>query len=260
MEPTLNQIVDWAREAGAILRSGFRQKIQIQHKGPKDLVTEMDHRSEAYLLGQIMGAFPDHAVFSEESGRLNGSHSRQWFVDPLDGTVNFAHGIPIFSVSIAYAVEGALQLGVVYNPIDDELYAAERGNGATLNGVPIRPTGVDQLIDALLVTGFPYTTGRPEIPDNLDHFTRFVKLAQGMRRLGSAALDLCYVAAGRLDGYWEVGLQPYDVAAGVLILREAGGAATRFDGSQDVLEPPCEVVSANPKLHPRMIEVLQNGN
>src|SRR5574340_47636 len=258
MEPTLNQIVDWAREAGAILRSGFRQKIQIQHKGPKDLVTEMDHRSEAYLLGQIMGAFPDHAIFSEESGRLNGSHSRQWYVDPLDGTVNYAHGIPIFSVSIAYAVDGELLLGVEYNPIDDELYAAEFGQGAALNGAAIHTTGVEQLIDALLVTGFPYTTGSPDKPDNLEYFNRFVKAAQGMRRLGSAALDLCYVAAGRLDGYWEVGLQPYDIAAGVLILREAGGAATRFDGSQAVLEPPCEVVSANPKLHPLMIQVIQN--
>ncbi len=258
MEPTLNQIVDWARESGAILRSGFRQKIQIQHKGPKDLVTEMDHRSEEYLLRQIMRSFPDHAVFAEESGRLNGSHSRQWYVDPLDGTVNYAHGIPIFNVSIAYAVDGEVQLGVVYNPIDDELYAAERGQGATLNGAAIHPTGVDKLIDALLVTGFPYTTGKPEIPDNLEEFNRFVKLAQGMRRLGSAALDLCYVAAGRLDGYWEVGLQPYDIAAGVLILREAGGAATRFNGSPDMLEPPCEVVATNPKLHPRMLEVIQN--
>src|SRR5574340_123957 len=147
MEPTLNQIIDWAHDAGAILRSGFRRKMEIRHKGPKDLVTEMDHRSEAVLLEKIMGAFPDHAIFSEESGRLNGMHSRQWYVEPLDGTVNYAHGIPIFSVSIAYAVDGELQLGVVYNPIDDELYAAERGQGATLNGAPIQPTGVEQLID-----------------------------------------------------------------------------------------------------------------
>lgn len=260
MEPTLNQIIDWAREAGTILRSGFRQKMEIRHKGPKDLVTEMDHRSEAYLLAQIMGAFPDHAIFSEESGRLNGMHSRQWYVDPLDGTVNYAHGIPIFSVSIAYAVDGEMQFGVVYNPIDDELYAAERGQGAALNGAAIHTTGVEQLIDALLVTGFPYTTGSPDKADNLEYFNRFVKASQGMRRLGSAALDLCYVAAGRLDGYWEVGLQPYDIAAGVLILREAGGVVTRLDGSPDVVRPPCEAVAANPKLHACMLGVIQKGD
>lgn len=259
MQPTLNQIIDWAHASGAILRSGFRQKIQIHHKGPIDLVTEMDHASEDYLLKEITGAFPDHAIFSEESGRLNGVHDQQWYIDPLDGTVNYAHGIPIFSVSIAYAVGGELQLGVVYDPIHDETYAAERGRGAALNGRPISPTRVDKMIDGLLVTGFPYTMGRPDLPDNLALFMRFTKAAQGMRRLGSAALDLCYVAEGRLDGYWEIGLQPYDVAAGVLILREAGGTVTRLDGSPDVIMPPCEVVAANPLLHARMLDLIREG-
>lgn len=257
MQPTLDQVIEWAHQAGDILRSGFRQNIQIHHKGPIDLVTEMDHRSEEFLLEQIMGNFPNHAIFSEESGRLNGEHSQQWFVDPLDGTVNYAHGIPIFSVSIGYAVDGELQLGVVYDPIHDETYAAERGKGAALNGVSISPTHVDKMIDGLLVTGFPYTMGRPDEPDNLSLFTRFTKIAQGMRRLGSAALDLCYVAEGRLDGYWEIGLQAYDVAAGALILREAGGTVTRLDGDPDILTAPCEVLAANPLLHARMLDVIR---
>ena len=256
MEPTLDQIIGWARESGAILRSGFRQNIQVHHKGPRDLVTEMDHKSEAFLLGKIRTAFPDHAIYSEESGRLEGDNNSHWYVDPLDGTVNYAHGIPVFSVSIAYTRAHELQLGVVYDPIHDELYAAEAGKGATLNGSPIHTTPVDQLIDALLATGFPYTMGSPDKPDNLDLLPRFVRHAQGIRRLGSAALDVCWVAEGRLDGYWELGLQPYDVAAGVLILREAGGTATQFDGNPDIFTPPHTVVAANPKLHKLMLDVI----
>ncbi len=259
MEPTLNQITDWAHEAGAILRAGFRQKFAIFHKGPIDLVTEMDRRSEDLLLERIRTTFPDHAIFSEESGRLNGNNASQWFVDPLDGTVNYAHGIPIFSVSLAYAFEGELKFGVVYDPIHDETYAAEVGKGATLNGVAIHPTQVDRMVDGLLVTGFPYTLGHPDKPDNLDIFPRMARRAQGVRRLGSAALDLCYVAEGRLDGYWEVELQPYDLAAGVLIAREAGSAATRLDGDTEVLTPPCTIVAANPRLHALMLEVI-HGN
>jgi len=259
MEPTLNQVIGWAREAGAILRSGFRQKIEIRHKGPIDLVTEMDGRSEALLLDRIRGAFPEHAIYSEESGRLSGQRSSQWYVDPLDGTVNYAHGIPIFSTSIAFASQGELILGVVYDPIHDEMYAAERGKGATLNGKPIHVTGVDRMVNALLVTGFPYTMGNPDMPDNLDIFPRMVKRAQGIRRLGSAALDLCYVAEGRLDGYWELGLHPYDIAAGALILREASGLATQFDGSPDLFASPSTLVAANPILHALMMDVIQDN-
>jgi myo-inositol-1(or 4)-monophosphatase len=256
MEPTLDQIIGWAQEAGAILRTGFHQKFQVHHKGPKDLVTEMDHKSEALLLERLKTAFPDHAIYSEESGRMKGNSSAQWYVDPLDGTVNYAHGIPIFSVSIGYARAGELQLGVVYDPIHDELYAAEAGQGATLNGKPIHATPVDKMIDALLVTGFPYTMGSPDKPDNLDLFPRFTRQAQGMRRLGSAALDLCWVAEGRLDGYWELGLHPYDVAAGALIVREAGGLATQFNGDPDIFTPPYTMVAANPKLHSLMLDVI----
>lgn len=260
MQPSLDQIISWAHEAGALLRTGFRQKIQVHHKGPTDLVTEMDHRSEALLLDRIMTAFPDHAIFSEESGRLNGRQSQQWYVDPLDGTVNYAHGIPVFNVSIAYAVDGEIRLGVVYDPISEETYAAELGLGATLNGTAIHPTRVDRMIDGLLGTGFPYNISQPERADLLDLFTRFARSAQGMRRMGSAALDLCYVAEGRLDGYWEVGLQPYDIAAGVLILREAGGIVTRLDGNPELLTPPCEAVAANPLLHARMMEIIHTNS
>ena len=257
MEPTLEQIIGWAHEAGAILRAGFHQNFAVHHKGPKDLVTEMDHKSEALLLGQLTAAFPDHAIFSEESGHLNGIHESQWYIDPLDGTVNYAHGIPIFSVSIAYARAGQLKLGVVYDPMHDETYAAEAGRGATLNGEKIQPKQVDRMIDALLVTGFPYTTGSPDKPDNLDLFSRFARQAQGLRRLGSAALDCCWVAEGRLDGYWELGLQAYDIAAGMLIVREAGGIVTRLDGSPDIFTPPVSLVAANPRLHALMLEVIQ---
>lgn len=256
MEPTLEQIIGWAREAGAILRSGFRQNIQVHHKGPKDLVTEMDHKSEALLLKHIRTSFPEHAIFSEESGRLEGDSASQWYVDPLDGTVNYAHGIPVFNVSIAYARGGELRLGVVYDPIADEMYAAEAGKGATLNGKAIHVTAVDQMINALLATGFPYTMGNTDKPDNLDLLPRFARRAQGIRRLGSAALDLCYVAEGRMDGYWELGLQPYDVAAGVLIVREAGGLATTFENSPNILTSPSTTVAANPKLHQLMLDVI----
>lgn len=259
MEPTLDQIVGWAHEAGEILLAGFGQKMQIRHKGPIDLVTEMDQRSEALLLHHIRTTFPDHAIFSEEAGRLNGQHSSQWFVDPLDGTVNYAHGIPIFSVSIAYAKNGELVLGVVYDPIHGETYTAERGKGAACNGRPIHVTAVDRMVDALLVTGFPYTMGSPDKPDNFDLFVKLVKRAQGIRRLGSAALDLCDVADGRLDGYWEISLGAYDLAAGALIVREAGGVATKIDGDPDILTPPNTIVAANPKLHTLMLEIINDG-
>ncbi len=259
MQPTLNQIIDWARQSGEILHSGFRQKIAVYHKGATDLVTEMDHRSEEYLLGQIRGAFPDHAIYAEESGHSGENKRHQWFVDPLDGTVNYAHGIPIWNVSIAYALDGEVQLGVVYDPSHEEMYAAERGKGATLNGSPIRPAQAERMIDALLVTGFPYTIAAPGQVDPLEMFSRFARVGQGMRRLGSAALDLCYIAEGRLDGYWEVGLHPYDIAAGTLICREAGGTVTRLDGSLDVLTAPCDVVAANPMLHPLMLDVIQRS-
>lgn len=256
MQPTLSEIELLARQAGEILRTGFGQAHTIRHKGRIDLVTEVDGRSEEYLLGQIRARYPDHSLYAEESGQHTGASSACWYIDPLDGTTNFAHGLPIFSVSIGYAENGIVRLGVVYDPIHEEMYTAERGRGSWLNGQPLHISPTTELIDSLLVTGFPYdgwTTGR----NNLDNFIRFSKLCQGVRRLGSAALDLCYVAGGRLDGYWEMYLAPYDVAAGSLVLSEAGGMVTDLQGGNAFLQPPSSILAAGPALHAQMLEVFE---
>ena len=175
--------------------------------------------------------FPGHQIVSEEVGLVPGSAADQWYVDPLDGTVNYAHGIPIFSVSIAYARDGVVTLGVVYDPMQDELFAAERGQGAWCNGRRLQVSQVTDFQHSLLVTGFPYDAWTTQ-HDNLENFGRFARITQGVRRLGSAALDLCYVAAGRFDGYWELSLNPWDLAAGALIALEAGAVVTNLDGAK----------------------------
>jgi myo-inositol-1(or 4)-monophosphatase len=213
MEPNISDLERLARQAGEILRLGYEQEHQVDYKGAIDLVTEIDHQSEELVLGEIQRLFPGHQIVSEEIGLVPGRAGDQWFVDPLDGTVNYAHGIPFFSVSIAYAHEGTVTLGVVYDPMRDELFAAERGKGARLNGRSLRVSQVTELPRSLLVTGFPYDAwSNPR--NNLEYYGRFAKLTQGVRRLGSAALDLCYVAAGRVEGYWELSIKPWDVAAG----------------------------------------------
>jgi myo-inositol-1(or 4)-monophosphatase len=256
MTPTLQDLKNLARAAGEILRAGFQHSNHIQHKGEIDLVTEIDQQSEAYLLEQIHTRFPRHRIVAEETGQNDGDPAHTWYIDPLDGTTNFAHRLPIFSVSIAYAQQDQVTLGVVYDPIRDEMFAAERGRGATLNEVPIQPSSQAQLSRSLLVTGFPYDRfTSPE--NNLDHMRRFTLRAQGIRRLGSAALDLCSVACGRVDGYWEIKLETWDLAAGVLIAREAGALVTKTDGRPDMLTLPISVLAANPALHPAMLAVLQ---
>jgi len=259
LQPKLEQLVQWAHEAGAILREGFGQQHQIKMKGSTDLVTEMDKRSEALLLESIQREFPEHSIYSEESGQLNGQKSGRWYIDPIDGTVNYAHGVPVFTVSIAYAEAGELLFGVVYDPLREETFSAQKGKGAFLNGAAIKVAQADRLIDALLATGFPYNLDKGFKPDNLDLFAAFARRARGLRRLGSAALDLCYVAAGRFDGYWELVVHPYDIAAGALIASEAGAVVTRPDGSLNVLTTPCDVVAANPRLHPLMMEVIREN-
>ncbi|NPA93368.1 MAG: inositol monophosphatase [Chloroflexi bacterium] len=259
MQPTLHDLEIIARQAGVILRAGYGQHHTITSKSHAiDLVTETDRQSEAFLLESIRNRWPEHSILAEESGAHRGDGSL-WYIDPLDGTVNFAHGVPIFSVSIAYAEDGMVRLGVVYDPMRDECFSAERGRGAFLNGQPLRVSQTDALGRALLVTGFPYDTW--ENPDNnLDNFARFAVRSQGVRRLGSAALDLCYVAAGRFDGYWEIRLKPWDVAAGGLIASEAGALVTNLQGGKDYLSPPQSIVAANPTLHAQMLTVLhQNG-
>lgn len=259
--PQLSDLEMLAREAGEILRQGFIRRPgyggehQVDYKGEIDLVTEIDRQSERFLLDRITSQFPGHRIVAEESGAQPGDKCCQWYLDPLDGTVNYAHGIPVFTVSLAFSENGTLSLGVVYDPMQDELFSAEIGLGASLNGEPIKVATEGNLDRALLVTGFPYDI-RTNPENNLDHFKRFALRAQGLRRMGSAALDLCYVAAGRFDGYWELRLSAWDVAAGGLIAQEAGALVTALDGEPHFLKPPYSLIAANPDLHPQMLRVL----
>jgi len=253
--PTLSDLENLARQAGEILRSGYGQVFEVMHKGLIDLVTEYDHRSETFLIESIQRQFPGHRLFTEESGRLGGGNGPEWYVDPLDGTVNFAHGLPIFAVSIGYAEQGKMQLGVVYDPMRDELYCAARGRGAQLNGRTLQASSPLDLDHSLLVTGFPYDI-RITAANNLEEYRRFSLCSRGVRRLGSAAIDLCYVAAGRLDGYWELNLSPWDVAAGGLIAEESGAMVTRCNGAPDYIGPPASILAAAPTIHADMLRVL----
>jgi myo-inositol-1(or 4)-monophosphatase len=256
MQPTLLYLENLARQAGEILRTGYSKEHQVGYKGVIDLVTEVDHQSEAYLLGEVRRDFPAHHIFSEESGVIHGNEEHVWYIDPLDGTVNYAHHIPVFCVSIAYAYQSHLTLGAVYDPLRDELFTAERGKGAYLNGRPVSASQTTELQRSLLVTGFPYDTwNTPQ--DNFANFEKFAKLSQGVRRLGSAALDLCYVGSGRFDGYWELSLNPWDVAAGGLLCEEAGAKVTNISGEADYISAPQSILAAAPGIHARMLEELQ---
>ncbi|NPV57293.1 MAG: inositol monophosphatase [Anaerolineae bacterium] len=256
-EPTLETIIAWARHAGDILRQGFGQQHQVNYKSEIDLVTEMDHRSEGYLLSQVHAQFPGDTITSEESGVQNGQNGHCWYIDPLDGTVNYAHGVPIFAVSIAYGECNQMQLGVIYDPMRDECFSARRGQGAWLNGQPIRVARASDLNRALLVTGFPYNI-RERQETNLRNYEYFSLHSQGVRRLGSAALDLSYIACGRFDGYWELELMPWDLAAGALIATEAGALVTPMHESQrHLLAPPCSIIAANPAIHAQLAAPLR---
>lgn len=248
MKPTLSDLERLAREAGAILREGYNKEHTVHYKGTIDLVTESDHASEAFLLGEIKSHFPGGHILAEESGSIQGSNEDLWYIDPLDGTVNYAHHIPIFCVSIGFASNGALTLGAVYDPMRDEMFLAEKGKGASLNGKPIHVSDVVELEKSLLVTGFPYDTWNTEL-DNFKYFERLAKKTQGVRRLGSAALDACYVGAGRFEGFWEFRLKPWDVAAGGLIAREAGAKVTAIDGRDDFLASPLSILATTPGIY-----------
>lgn len=263
MQPTLSYLENLAREAGSILRAGYEKEHQVNYKGVIDLVTEVDHQSEAYLLGRIRKDFPDHHIFSEESGVIQGSDEHVWYIDPLDGTVNYAHNVPMFSVSIAYALRksgstsrsSSLLLGAVYDPLRDEMFTAERGQGAYLNERRLRASSTTDLQQSLLATGFPYDAwDTPQ--DNFINFIKFGKLSRGVRRLGSAALDLVYVGAGRFDGFWEMALNAWDVAAGGLVCEEAGATVTNVEGAEDYISHPQSILAATPGIHARMLEVL----
>jgi myo-inositol-1(or 4)-monophosphatase len=255
-EPRLNELQLLVRQAGAIVHQGFDQQHDVSYKGVIDLVTEIDHISERYLLEEIGRRWPGSTVLAEESGLASGTSEHSWYVDPLDGTVNYAHHIPIFSVSLAYAVNGQVKLGTVYDPMRDEMFSAERGKGAHLNGKPIQVSSTSELQKSLLVTGFPYDAWDTD-RDNFDNFVRFSKLTQGVRRLGSAALDACWVAAGRFDGFWEIALNPWDVAAGGLIAEEAGAVVTNIHDAPDYLSIPQSIIAATPEIHALILEHLQ---
>ncbi len=246
---------EMARAAGAILRDGYGRAHRPERKGAIDLVTEYDRRSEAVVLAELARRFPSHAVLSEEAGARAGDTRVRWIVDPLDGTTNFAHNYPFFGVSIAAEVDGALAAGAVYDPVRDEMFAAAAGHGATLDGAPLRVSAVTRVVDALLVTGFPYDV-REDPERYLRPFRAFLLTAQGIRRDGSAALNLCYTACGRFDGFWERGLAAWDAAAGVLIVREAGGRVTRFDGAPVELDGR-EFLATNGVLHDEMMAILE---
>ena len=241
-----------AEAAGEVLRNGFGQHQEIKFKGEVDLVTKADENAEQAIMRVLQKTFPNYGMLAEEGGELRGEGNVRWIVDPLDGTTNFAHGLPLFCTSIALERDGEVVLGVVYDPMANETYTAERGGGATLNGEPIVVSDTDDPIRALLATGFPYD--RDEVPAALELFGRFAVHTQGMRRLGSAALDLCYVAAGRLDGYYERGVKAWDIAAGTLLLREAGGKAANYSGHELDLAIG-EVVASNGLLHPALLSV-----
>jgi myo-inositol-1(or 4)-monophosphatase len=253
--------IDAAIGAGRIHRRYFRQRHDVRKKGPIDLVTTADLEVERDFRARIATAFPAHVVLGEEGPEAGagspttGSH--RWIVDPLDGTTNFAHGLALFCVSIALEIDGEVVLGVVYDPMGEELFTAERGEGARRNGARIEASGCSVLLDALLCTGFPYTV-LDDRQSQVDLFGAFLGRARAVRRLGSAALDLCYVAAGRLDAFWEERLHPWDIAAGSLIAREAGAVVTDYSGAPVTFERG-QIVAAAPGLHGPMLEVMLAG-
>ena len=246
-------------EAGAMLLATWREAKIIRHKGAVDIVTETDHAIESAVVARLREAFPDHDVVAEESSSSEGlrraTHDRYvWYLDPLDGTTNFAHAYPQFAVSLALAFGSELELAIVHDPIRAETFVAKRDGGATLNGNAIAVSAIASLDDALLATGFPYDR-REHLDRYLGFFADMVRRAQGVRRNGSAALDLCYVACGRLDGFWEWKLRPWDTAAGTLIVREAGGVVSDFRGAAFDLFGE-QTLATNGRLHDEMVEVL----
>lgn len=244
-----------ARGAGAILRGGFGQAHSVRMKGPTDPVTEMDQAAEEYILHLLRAATPNYGFLAEESGTIPGKAEVRWIIDPLDGTVNYSRGSPWFGVSIALERAGELEVGVVYAPLRDELFVARRGGGATLNGHPIRVHPTESLASAVLSTGFPYDAWtRPE--DLGAEVGYFVKRVLGIRSTGSAALALASVAAGRYDAHWEAGLSPYDTAAGILLVREAGGRVSDYAGSPNALYGT-GILAANPAVHGEMLAYLK---
>jgi len=258
MNPMLNTAITAARDAGNVILKNINKldRLSIEVKAKNDFVTEVDRKAEEQVIYNLRKAYPEHCILAEESGRDDGADSDYlWIIDPLDGTTNYLHSFPQYAVSIALAVKGRLEVAVVFDPIKNELFTASRGDGAQLNERKIRVTPHKGLNGALLGTGFPFKQ-----PQHLDTYLETFKAVHadtaGIRRAGSAALDLAYVAAGRLDGFWEIGLSSWDMAAGILLVKEAGGIVTDFSGKADYLETG-NVVAATPKVFPELFEAIK---
>ena len=256
MHPMLNIAIRAARRAGELIVRSLeqRQDLHIDTKGKNDFVSEVDRQAEAAIIEILHKAYPNHAILAEESGAKNYGNSYRWIIDPLDGTTNFLHGNPQFSVSIALKYKNDLEQAVIYDPLRGELFTASRGQSALLNGRRVRVSN-NTLNNALLGTGFPY-----RMPHHLDTYLATFKalfpLVSGMRRAGSAALDLAYVASGRLDGFWEIGLKEWDIAAGTLIVQEAGGLVSDFSGGNDYFNTG-NIIVGNPKVHKGILQTIQ---
>lgn len=256
-EPLLEDVCILARQAGLILREGYEKQHDVRSKGrADDPVTEIDGRSENFILDRLNTLYPGHTIITEETGAHSGDMEHCWYIDPLDGTMNYAHGIPMFCVSIGYAHKGELTMGVVYDPMRDECFSAEKGKGAFLNGHPIRCAEKTELREALFSTGFSMKVLEQLKKNNFPAFEELNKKTAGVRRIGVAALEICYVACGRLDGMWELLLCPWDVAAGFVIASEAGVKITDLDGNADVFKEPYEYIIANPVLHEKLSRAL----
>jgi myo-inositol-1(or 4)-monophosphatase len=255
----LQVAIEAALEAGKFLKMNVGKIRHIEYKGGQqtNLVTEIDKKSEHLIIGKIKQHFPHHDFLGEESGAAEVKSEYRWIIDPLDGTVNYTHGLPIYSVSIGLEYKGEIILGVVYDPSLDELYTAEKGKGAWLNKKRIEVSKIANLRDGLTVTGFAYDVNeRPE--PSVTHFKNFLADTQAIRRLGSAALDLCYVAAGRFEGFWEGVIRPWDMAAGVLLVMEAGGKWTDFRGFPSTVYKE-DILATNGLVHEQMVAVLKKG-
>jgi len=246
--------VDLARRAGILLKEKFNQKHEIHYKGEINLVTEADKMSEDLIIASISQKFPDHGILSEESPVITGAGKLRWIIDPLDGTTNYAHGYPVFCVSIALENEGTIVLGVIYDPMREEMFVAVRGGGLYLNEKKLHVSDVNDLSRSLLVTGFPYDI-RESKDNNLNFFNAMAIKVQAIRRAGAAALDLAYLAAGRFDGFWELKLKPWDTAAGCLMVEEAGGVISDIAGQKWHLQSP-SLLASNALIQEQMVETL----
>ncbi|MBV6479813.1 MAG: Inositol-1-monophosphatase [Ignavibacteria bacterium] len=252
-----NTLLKAAAESGKILKHNFGREFEISFKEvDSNLVTEVDKLSENKIIEIIKNDFPGHCIISEEAGEIYQESEYKWIIDPIDGTVNYAHSIPLSSVSIALEKSGDLILGVVLNPFSDELFFSEKNSGAFLNDKKISVSACDRIEKSLLVTGFPYNSGK-FLPNPLDLFGKFLKRDIPIRRLGSAALDLCWTACGRFEGFWEYNLNAWDVAAGVLILREAGGKVTNLKGEKFNIYGK-EILATNSHIHDAMLSIINS--